>query len=221
MVCHKIFSHYIELHHFCLPSSKWNINRQVKWWKDSRWEDVMIRDRGRKTDRDEWDNLRWMDECSDGQRGSDKETVKFPSYPLPLIPPCPTPSLHPSSACSSPTGPNICLLPEWDTSFGGKKEKQKNPFQCDIRSDSSPNTNQLDVTSSVFTWQPASAPPPRSWRSVGLTVGAAEICHFSWGLELNVPAKPLQNRCWHKSGRFRKLTWPRGFGGWMPEECRK
>lgn len=72
----------------------------------------------------------------------------------------------------------ICRPAEWDTSV---RKKKKHPPLCDIRSESSANTNQPDVTSSVFLHPPT----PPVWLSAGrltvngIVVGAAEICHSS------------------------------------------
>lgn len=84
-------------------------------------------------------------------------------------------------------------------------------------------TNQWDVTSFVFTWQRTTPPHPSASRVARLSVrdvmavGAAQICHSIWGPRLNVADKLLQSR----SGRFRKVTRPRGSGGTMAERRRK
>lgn len=47
--------------------------------------------------------------------------------------------------------------------------------------------------------------------------GPVLICHSVWGLKLDFAAKLLQNRCWHKSGRFIKWAWLQGLGTSMAD----
>ncbi len=157
-----------------------------------------------------------MEHCRDGQLDGDKMERSFlissSSLSLSILP-----SLHPSSKAPHPLDlTSACSLR--DTSF-----RKLFPPVIYVQNHCRIQTSQTwhHLYSHDNQPPPLHLPcdyPPGGWPWV---VGAAEICHSSRGLKLNVAAKLLQNRCWHKSGRFRKLTWPWGFGGRIPEDRRK
>lgn len=108
----------------------------------------------------------------------DRWTVEKDNWIVPPLLHVPSPSLHPSSTSSAPTGLHLSAR---RVRHQRQKKKKKHPPLCDIRSESSANTNQPDVTSSVFLHPPT----PPVWLSAGrltvngIVVGAAEICHSS------------------------------------------
>lgn len=150
----------------------------------------------------------------------DRWTVEKDNRIVPPLLLVPSPSLHPSSTSSAPTGLHLSAhrvrhqrqkkkeasSPLWYTfRIIGKYKPARRDFIC---IPPPPDTSRVAVR------RAADRERDRGGRGGDLSLQ-------SEGPELNVPAKLLQNRCWHKSGRFRKLTWPRGFGARMPEDCRK
>lgn len=116
------------------------------------------------------------------------------------------PILQLSLTSSTPTGLSICLITKWNASL--KRKKKTLPSVMHLQIHHRQQTSQMWNHLYSQDKQRAHLHLPRDSNTEELTerriaAGTAEICHSGRGLKLNVPSKVLQNRCWHKSGRFR------------------